>query len=276
MAHPDCMLCIRHGQTAWNAEDRLTTRTDVPLDDRGRAQAALVAQSLRGARFARAYASPRRRAHDTAKLALTGVDQAPEIRCDERLVELDAGPFEGFRFPDLPRAAGRGVPCLPAGNRPTDPRRLREPAGLRRPGPCVPGRGRRTRGPLARREPQPLHPRARLRGARRRPGHVPPLQALERPRGAREVPPGAAASARRAQHPARLSRRRQVVRTLAGHAFDRSRLTGCTPKAGDAPVNTPPSGSCVLSGGGPATLHVGECRWTASGTRRAGPRRSPG
>jgi hypothetical protein len=210
MAHPDCMLCIRHGQTAWNAEDRLTTRTDVPLDDRGRAQAALVAQSLRGARFARAYASPRRRAHDTAKLALTGVDQAPEIRCDERLVELDAGPFEGFRFPDLPRAAGRGVPCLPAGNRPTDPRRLREPAGLRRPGPCVPGRGRRTRGPLARREPQPLHPRARLRGARRRPGHVPPLQALERPRGAREVPPGAAASARRAQHPARLRRPAQA------------------------------------------------------------------
>ena len=66
MAHPECMLCIRHGQTAWNAEDRLTTRTDVPLDDTGRAQAALVAQSLRGARFARAYASPRRRARDTA------------------------------------------------------------------------------------------------------------------------------------------------------------------------------------------------------------------
>ena len=101
MAHSDCMLCVRHGQTTWNAEDRLTTRTDVPLDETGRAQAALVAQSLRGARFARAYASPRRRARDTAEVALTGVDQAPQIRCDERLVELDAGPFEGFRFPDL-------------------------------------------------------------------------------------------------------------------------------------------------------------------------------
>src|ERR1700749_854639 len=90
MANPDCMLSIRHGQTFWNAEDRLTTRTDVPLDDTGRAQAALVAHSLRGARFARAFASPRRRAHDTAELALTGVEEAPDLHTDERLVELDA------------------------------------------------------------------------------------------------------------------------------------------------------------------------------------------
>ena len=119
MAHPECMLCIRHGQTAWNAEDRLTTRTDVPLDDTGRAQAALVAQSLRGARFARAYASPRRRARDTAELALTGVDQAPKVRCDERLVELDAGPFEGLRFPDLRR--GPQAEAFRAYLRETDP-----------------------------------------------------------------------------------------------------------------------------------------------------------
>jgi probable phosphoglycerate mutase len=119
MVHPDCMLCIRHGQTAWNAADRLTTRTDVPLDDTGRAQAALVAHSLRGARFARAYASPRRRARDTAELALSEVNQAPDLRCDERLVEMDAGPFEGLRFPDLRR--GPQADAFRAYLRETDP-----------------------------------------------------------------------------------------------------------------------------------------------------------
>lgn len=103
MAHPDCMLCVRHGQTAWNAEDRLTTRTDVPLDETGRVQAELVGRSLQGARFTRAYASPRRRARATAELALSSVEDPPELQCDERLVELDAGPFEGYRFPDLRR-----------------------------------------------------------------------------------------------------------------------------------------------------------------------------
>ena len=119
MAHSDCLLCVRHGQTAWNAEDRLTTRTDVPLDDVGRAQAALVARSLSGARFARAIASPRRRARDTAAMALTGVEQAPALHCDERLVELDAGPFEGLRFPDLRR--GPRADAFRAYLRETDP-----------------------------------------------------------------------------------------------------------------------------------------------------------
>ena len=30
-----CLLVARHGRTAWNAEDRLTTSTDIPLIDEG-------------------------------------------------------------------------------------------------------------------------------------------------------------------------------------------------------------------------------------------------
>jgi broad specificity phosphatase PhoE len=119
MAHPDCLLAVRHGRTVWNAEDRLTTRTDVPLDDRGHAQATLVARSLRGARFDRAYASPLRRARATAELALTGVDDPPRLSCDRRLMEPDAGPFEGCRFPEL--RAGPQAEAFTAYLREADP-----------------------------------------------------------------------------------------------------------------------------------------------------------
>ena len=101
MRHERCVLLVRHGRTSWNVADRLTTRSNPPLDDVGETQGRAVGLSLQGAVFDRAFASPKRRAWRTAELSLTGLDGAPTIVADDRLVEPDAGPVEGECFDDL-------------------------------------------------------------------------------------------------------------------------------------------------------------------------------
>lgn len=92
---------VRHGQTSWNASGRFLGRSDVPLDAVGSRQAAALSLAV-GRRFAALYASPLRRARDTA-LALH-----VEPRIVDALAELDQGELEGLdgptaiaRFPDF-------------------------------------------------------------------------------------------------------------------------------------------------------------------------------
>lgn len=85
---------VRHGQTAANRGGLLQGRVDLPLTDRGHAQAALLADVLvAGAgRPGRVLASPLRRALDTAApiAARAGVG----VEVDDRLVELDYGEWD--------------------------------------------------------------------------------------------------------------------------------------------------------------------------------------
>ena len=83
-------MLVRHGETAWSRSGRHTGRTDVPLTDLGRRQAAALAGPLDAMRPTRVLASPLRRAWETAELA----GLAPEP--DERLVEWDYGAYEGL------------------------------------------------------------------------------------------------------------------------------------------------------------------------------------
>ncbi|WP_141006862.1 histidine phosphatase family protein [Nocardioides humi] len=43
MSAPRRLVLLRHGRTAWNAEQRVQGQTDVQLDDTGLAQARAVA-----------------------------------------------------------------------------------------------------------------------------------------------------------------------------------------------------------------------------------------
>lgn len=70
---------------------------DVPLSDRGRAQAAQLAGDLLGERFDAVVASPRARAVQTA--AALG----HPVATDERLREIDFGTFEGRTYDELER-----------------------------------------------------------------------------------------------------------------------------------------------------------------------------
>lgn len=95
---------MRHGETVWNHERRFTTRTDVPLSEVGEAQAAEAARRLAGTVIDRIYSSPLGRARATAEAVAAGRSPAPAVLVDERLTEIDAGPFEGKTEEEL--AAG--------------------------------------------------------------------------------------------------------------------------------------------------------------------------
>lgn len=85
---------VRHGQTDLNSARVLQGRSDSPLNAEGEAQA-LAAGALfleRGVRFDYVYSSPLKRAIRTAELIAPGC----RIETDERLIEMDYGPYEGM------------------------------------------------------------------------------------------------------------------------------------------------------------------------------------
>jgi broad specificity phosphatase PhoE len=92
---------VRHGETDWNAEGRLLSRTDAPLNAVGERQARRVASDLAHIRWDRAFASPLVRATRTAEVILAARPDAPPLVVDERLVEMDFGPYEGWSEADL-------------------------------------------------------------------------------------------------------------------------------------------------------------------------------
>ena len=85
---------IRHGETAKNREKRLQGRSDTPLNENGHQQSAKARAYFeqQGIRFDRVYSSPLIRAVQTAA-AIVG--EGVEIETDERLLEMDYGPYEG-------------------------------------------------------------------------------------------------------------------------------------------------------------------------------------
>jgi len=92
---------VRHGETEWNAEGRLLSRTDAPLNARGESQARHLADALADIAWDRAFASPLVRARRTAEVALAARADAPALVLDERLVEMDFGPYEGMSEAEL-------------------------------------------------------------------------------------------------------------------------------------------------------------------------------
>jgi broad specificity phosphatase PhoE len=93
----DRILIVRHGETEWSAASRHTGRTDVPLTEAGRQQAAALASRLAGDRFTLVLCSPLRRARETCELA--GFGGVAEI-CDD-LPEWDYGEYEGLTTPEI-------------------------------------------------------------------------------------------------------------------------------------------------------------------------------
>jgi 2,3-bisphosphoglycerate-dependent phosphoglycerate mutase len=90
---------IRHGQTAWNAEQRAQGHSDIGLDDHGRLQAELLGQRFRGKRVDRVLCSDLDRARATAKpiADVTGalMEETKILR------ERGFGDWEGEFFKDI-------------------------------------------------------------------------------------------------------------------------------------------------------------------------------
>ena len=64
--HCTRILAIRHGETAWNRDNRIQGQLDIELNMTGRWQAERTAEALRGEALGAVYSSDLSRAADTA------------------------------------------------------------------------------------------------------------------------------------------------------------------------------------------------------------------
>ena len=87
------LYLARHGQTDWNAEDKAQGQTDVPLNATGVKQAEELREKLKAYDFDICYASPLKRAAQTAEIA---VDGRAQIIFEEDLKERSFGQLEGI------------------------------------------------------------------------------------------------------------------------------------------------------------------------------------
>lgn len=84
---------VRHGETIWNREKRLQGSSDVELNEEGRRLAKETGRNLCKIEFDAVYASPLKRAHQTAEL-IVDKREIPVI-LDERIREVGFGVLEG-------------------------------------------------------------------------------------------------------------------------------------------------------------------------------------
>jgi probable phosphoglycerate mutase len=114
------LIIWRHGQTEWNATDRIQGHADVALDDIGRAQAAAAGRHIANDHPDVIVSSDLRRAADTAAAlaAITGLT----VRLDPRLRERYFGDWQGLTnaevrnaYPDVWARWRRGEPADAAG-----------------------------------------------------------------------------------------------------------------------------------------------------------------
>ena len=93
------LALVRHGQSQWNLENRFTGWVDVPLTDKGLAEASRAGELLRetGIRFDCAFTSDLQRAQETLRLILEklGTNGIP-IERDKALNERHYGSLQGL------------------------------------------------------------------------------------------------------------------------------------------------------------------------------------
>jgi len=85
------LVIVRHADTDWTASGQHTGRTDIPLNEAGRAKAAALAPRLAGREFAAVWSSPLSRARETARLA-----GFPDPVLRDELMEWDYGEYDGL------------------------------------------------------------------------------------------------------------------------------------------------------------------------------------
>jgi ribonuclease H / adenosylcobalamin/alpha-ribazole phosphatase len=93
------LILVRHGETPRTAERRYSGRGDVPLTERGLAQASAVAARLANVPLAAVVTSPLERCVRTAEV-VAGSGRTPVV-VDDDLIECDFGAWEGLTFTEV-------------------------------------------------------------------------------------------------------------------------------------------------------------------------------
>jgi len=100
------LLLVRHAQTQWNAEQRYSGHTEVPLAPQAEAQIAAITQLLLKEHPVALYASPLSRCIHTALPCAQSLDIGVTVELGLR--ERGLGTWEGMRAVDIPD--GKGLP----------------------------------------------------------------------------------------------------------------------------------------------------------------------
>ena len=98
-AEPTTFVFVRHGESEANVARRFSGRTDSPLTDAGREQAAAVAEALDHLPFDRIVATPLSRSLDTALVIARRRRMPVDIVRD--LIEIDVGEKTGAHFDEI-------------------------------------------------------------------------------------------------------------------------------------------------------------------------------
>ena len=116
---PHRLIFVRHGETPYNAENRLQGQRDIPLGPRGPDQARAVGRTLRariGAEIDRLeatdafVASPLLRARETMEIARDAMGLPPaRYRLDPALKELTFGDWEGLTWAEVTARDPKGA-----------------------------------------------------------------------------------------------------------------------------------------------------------------------
>lgn len=93
------LYITRHGQTEWNALRKIQGRTDIPLNETGKKQAAITRDELRNIKLDYIISSPLSRAVETATI-INQVHNLPIIQ-DERIIERGFGEMEGCHITEI-------------------------------------------------------------------------------------------------------------------------------------------------------------------------------
>jgi 2,3-bisphosphoglycerate-dependent phosphoglycerate mutase len=100
------LVLVRHGESLWNLENRFTGWVDVPLTEKGAAEARRAGELLKGFRFEVAYTSVLSRAEETLRIIMeTAGIHVPVIR-DQALNERHYGDLQGLNKEDTARRYG--------------------------------------------------------------------------------------------------------------------------------------------------------------------------
>lgn len=90
------LVIVRHGQSAWNLENRFTGWVDVDITEKGEAEAKAAAEKLNGMKFDYAFTSGLKRAQRTLDIILKGIGQGDlHVEKNEALNERHYGDLQG-------------------------------------------------------------------------------------------------------------------------------------------------------------------------------------
>ena len=103
------LVLVRHGESQWNLENRFTGWVDVPLSQKGIAEAESAGERLKKERirFDRAYTSNLQRAQNTLRLILEKLGQTDlPVEKDQALNERHYGDLQGLNKAETAKKFG--------------------------------------------------------------------------------------------------------------------------------------------------------------------------